>query len=160
MRALIDTNVLIDYISEREPFFEVAYQIVTAAEQMSFEGCIAAHSVPDIFYILRKSIPDDERREALRRFCEIFEVVGIDKRKLLDALADESFTDFEDCLQSLCAADFHADYIVTRNPKDFARSDIPAITPEEFSRRFLNYHQFPSFWAHISSSKSPLFGQE
>ena len=137
MRALIDTNVLIDYISERVPFFPVAYQIVTAAEQMFFDGFIAAHSVPDIFYILRKSVPDDERRGALRRCCESFEVVGIDKRKLLDALADESFTDFEDCLQSLCAADFHADYIVTRNPKDFAQSAIPTLKPDEFSCRFL-----------------------
>ena len=99
---------------------------------MSFNGCIAAHSIPDIFYILRKSVPADERRETLRRFCQIFEVVGIDKDKLLDALNDADFTDFEDCLQSICAADFHADYIVTRNPKDFARSGIRAITPDEF----------------------------
>lgn len=132
MRALIDTNVLIDFMALRKPFDAAAVQIVEACDKALFEGCIAAHSIPDIFYILRKSVPVDERRETLRRLCQIFEVVGLDKKKLLDALADENFTDFEDCLQSLCASDFQADYIVTRNPKDFARCDIPAITPDEF----------------------------
>ena len=138
MRALIDTNVLIDYISRRAPYYDTAFKIVDACDKSVFDGCIAAHSVPDIFYILRKSIPVDERREVLRRLCEIFEVESIDKRKLVDALADESFTDFEDCLQSLSASDFRADYIVTRNPKDFEQSAVPALTPDEFSRRFLS----------------------
>ena len=135
-RALIDTNVLIDYIAEREPFFQDAYRIVNAAEKGLFYGCIAAHSVPDIFYILRKSIPDAERREVLRRFCDIFEVVGINRKRLIDALADESFVDFEDCLQSHCAEAFRADYIVTRNPKDFTLSAVPTITPAAFNRHF------------------------
>ena len=132
MRALIDTNVLIDYVSKRFPYYAAAVQIVDACDKSLFDGCIAAHSIPDIFYILRKSVPADERRETLRRLCQIFEVVKLDEEKLLSALNDADFTDFEDCLQSLCALDFHADYIVTRNPKDFARSGIPAITPDEF----------------------------
>ena len=137
-RALIDTNVLIDYIAERQPFFQDAYQIVTAAEQGLFYGCIAAHSVPDIFYILRKSIPDAERREVLRKLCDIFEVAGISRKRLVEALADESFTDFEDCLQAHCAEAFRADYIVTRNPKDFTQSIVPAITPEAFCQHHLD----------------------
>ncbi len=133
-------HALIDYVQKRPPYYADALKIVDACDKSLFEGCIAAHSIPDIYYILRKMLPADERREALRIVCGIFEVVELNKWKLLSALADADFTDFEDCLQFLCAADFHADYIVTRNPKDFARSDIPAITPEEFSRRFLNYH--------------------
>ena len=132
MRALIDTNVLIDYISHREPYYSTAFKIVDACDKSVFDGCIAAHSIPDIYYILRKSHTSAERREALRLMCKIFEVESLDKRKLVSALADESFTDFEDCLQSLSASEFRADYIVTRNPKDFARSAIPAITPDEF----------------------------
>ena len=138
MRTLIDTNVLIDYINQREPYYSDALKIVDACDKSLFDGCIAAHSVPDIYYILRKSHTPAERREALRIICKIFEVESLDKGKLLDALANESFTDFEDCLQSLCAADFHADYIVTRNPKDFAQSAIPTLTPGEFSSRFLD----------------------
>ena len=132
MRALIDTNVLVDYVSRREPYYEDARKIADACKELLFEGCIAAHSIPDIYYILRKTMSAPKRREALRIVCQIFEVVKLDDKKLLSALDDADFTDFEDCLQSLCALDFHADYIVTRNPKDFARSGIPAITPDEF----------------------------
>ena len=138
MRALIDTNVLIDYISRREPHYSTAFKIVDACDKSVFVGCIAAHSIPDIYYILRKSHTPAKRREALLLMCKIFEVESLDKRKLVDALADERFTDFEDCLQSLSALKFRADYIVTRNPKDFERSAIPALTPDEFSRRFLS----------------------
>ena len=132
MRALIDTNVLVDYVSRREPYYEDACKIADASKELLFEGCIAAHSIPDIYYILRKTMSAPKRREALRIVCQIFEVIKLDEKKLLSALDDADFTDFEDCLQSLCALDFHADYIVTRNPKDFARSGIPAITPDEF----------------------------
>ena len=138
MRALIDTNVLIDFISKRGVFYADARKIVDTCDRGIYDGCIAAHSVPDIFYILRKSVPVAERREALRLLCEIFTVVGINKRRLISALNDENFSDFEDCLQSLCAETFRADYIVTRNPKDFEQSMIPAITPDVFCRRFLD----------------------
>ena len=138
LRVLIDTNVLVDFMAQRKPFDAEAVKIVNAGKQLLFHGCIAAHSVPDIYYILRKSIPPDERREVLQKLCEIFTVIGIDKNKLSTALKNEEFTDFEDCLQSLCAAEFHADYIVTRNPKDYVLSDIPAIAPDVFCQRFLN----------------------
>ena len=137
MRALIDTNVLIDFISKRGAFYFDARKIVDACDRGIYDGCIAAHSVPDIFYILRQSVPVVERREALRLLCEIFTVVGINKRRLVDALSNEDFSDFEDCLQSLCAETFRADYIVTRNPKDFKYSAIPAVTPDVFCRQFL-----------------------
>ena len=138
MRVLIDTNVLIDFMAMRKPHEADAARIIDACDRGLLDGCIAAHSVVDIFFILRKAVPAAERRETLRSFCEIFEVAGIDRAKLTLALADESFTDFEDCLQSLCAAAFRADYIITRNPRDFAASAIPAILPDVFCERFLD----------------------
>ena len=114
--ALVDTNVQIDYVSKREKYYPDARKIVDGSDRHIFRGCIAAHSIPDIFYILRKSIPEKERREVLHQLCEIFDVIEIDKDKLTTALRNNQFVDFEDCLQSLCAAEFHADYIVTRNP--------------------------------------------
>lgn len=136
--ALIDTNILIDYVAKRGAYYLDARKIVDGGDRHIFYGCIAAHSIPDIFYILRKSVPADERRETLLRLCEIFDVVGIEKDKLTTALKNTQFTDFEDCLQSLCALDFHADYIVTRNPDDFAQSIVPTITPDVFCQRFLD----------------------
>ena len=64
--------------------------------------------------------------------CELFEVEEIDKVKILNALADETFSDFEDCLQMECAESFCAQYIVTRNTADYVTSKIPAVTPTEY----------------------------
>ena len=61
--------------------------------------------------------------------CRFLAVAGLDKELLVSALENESFTDVEDCLQAECAKEFGADYIVTRNVKDFTGSSIPAITP-------------------------------
>ncbi|HIW81797.1 MAG TPA: PIN domain-containing protein [Candidatus Acetatifactor stercoripullorum] len=76
----------------------------------------------------------EERKSLLRNLCELFEVEGIDKAQILEALANERFSDFEDCLQMECTIAFRADYIVTRNCDDFKGSRIPCIEPEEFCK--------------------------
>ena len=93
---------------------------------------IAAHSVVDIAYILRNNFTAEELRAILLRICKLFQVEAINLSKLVAALNDQDFSDFEDCLQMQCALNVRADYIVTRNVKDFAASEIPAVTPEEF----------------------------
>lgn len=100
--------------------------------EKKLEGSIAAHSVMNVFYILRKEFTIEERRKTLTDLCEILTVVGIDKGKIISALANDDFTDVEDCLQNECAIDFSADYIITRNVKDFEKSSVPAILPGYF----------------------------
>lgn len=138
MKVLLDTNVLIDYIAMREPYFDDARSIMFACSNGKLDGCIAAHSVCNIFYILRNQMPGTVRRSTLRRICEVFTVVGIDRTTLLAALSREDFRDFEDCLQAECAAEFSVDFIITRNFKDFAESRIPAVSPPEFLARMQN----------------------
>lgn len=92
-KILIDTNVLLDYLLEREPFFEDAKGIMVACAEGKAKGCIAAHSIPNMFFILRKDYNAKERREVLSNLCSIFDVEGIDKAKLLSGLANEDFTD-------------------------------------------------------------------
>lgn len=132
MRVLIDTNILVDYIARRPSFAENAKAILKLCTEKQIDGCIAAHSVTNAFYILRKDITDDERRKILSRLCRLLTVVGIDKEKLISALENDDFSDFEDCLQAECAKEFKADYIVTRNINDFKNSAVPAILPDEF----------------------------
>lgn len=134
MRILVDTNVLLDYLLCREPFDSAARSIMIACKQNQVIGCIAAHSISNMFFIMRKAFSVEERKNVLRSVCELFEVEGIDKAKILDALADERFSDFEDCLQMECAISFQADYIVTRNCDDFLGSRIPCIEPDEFCK--------------------------
>lgn len=133
-RILVDTNILLDYLLCREPYANEAEKIVFACKTGKIIGCIAAHSVSNIFFILRKNFTIQERRRLLKSLCELFEVEAIDKAKIMNAIDDESFSDFEDCLQKECAIAFEADYIVTRNCADFKNSRIPCIEPEDFCK--------------------------
>lgn len=131
-RILVDTNVLLDYILTREPFYENAEKIIRACVDGKVKGCIAAHSVSNMFFILRKDFNAKERREVLSSLCSIFDVERIDKDKLLSGLQNEDFLDFEDCLQMECAKAYKADYIVTRNISDYKMSEIKAVSPKDF----------------------------
>lgn len=132
MRILIDTNILIDFLAKREPYFQEAEKIMTLCSDEKLEGYVAAHSITDAFYILRRAYSSEERREMLLELCNILTVVGIDKRKLTNALSNFKFEDMEDCLQTECAIECNAAYIVTRNVKDFEESKILPITPKDF----------------------------
>jgi predicted nucleic acid-binding protein len=135
MRILVDTNVILDYIAVRKPFSESAYQIMTLCTDKKIKSCIAAHTISNLFFILRKDFSNEERRDILQKLCKIFTVIGIDSKKLESALLDYSFTDFEDCLQMECAKEFKANFIVTRNTKDYKNSSIKAINPDEFLKQ-------------------------
>ena len=83
-----------------------------------------------------KYIPDlDESRDILKELSTFPAVVSIDKNKIIASLDNYNFTDIEDCLQTECAKDFLADYIITRNIKDFQNSEVPAILPNEFLKK-------------------------
>ena len=131
-RILIDTNVLLDDLMLREPHAVDSRQLLELCRIRNVDGFVAAHSITNMFYIMRKYYSAEERRRLLKSICIMFHVVGIDENKLIMAIDDESFDDFEDCLQGKCAADIQADYIVTWNTKDYIKSQIPAITPAEF----------------------------
>ena len=131
-RILVDTNILLDYLLEREPFFEDAKQVIMSCINGKSNGCIAAHSISNMFFILRKDYSAKERREILLNLCKIFDIEGIDKAKLISGLQNENFSDFEDCLQMECAKSYGADYIVKRNVSDYATSEVKAIIPKDY----------------------------
>lgn len=132
MRILIDTNVLIDYLTGRMPYFTLADNIIHLCSDAKIKGFMAAHSINDMYYILRKEYDDTTRREMLRSLFDILEVSGLDKNILLKALERNYFKDFEDCIQDECASVCKVDFIVTRNVKDFETSTVKAISPDEF----------------------------
>ena len=132
MLILIDTNVLLDVIARREPYVIFSEKVIDLCRQEIINGAIAGHSVLNAMYVLRKNFTLEERKEIFLSLCEFLYVESVDFGKIIQALKDDDFSDFEDCLQMQCALSLRADYIVTRNVKDFAVSDIPAITPEEF----------------------------
>ena len=121
---------------KRNPFSEDAEKIIELCMEKNVQGCIAAHTVSNLFYILRKHLTKEKRRDILLNLCKMFTVVGIDANKLEFALRNIEFNDFEDCLQVECAKDFEADFIVTRNVKDFAGSTVPVVEPSELISDF------------------------
>ncbi len=136
MKILIDTNVIIDYLAKRVPHYANAYKIIDICLSGGVDGFLAAHSVTNAFYILSKGYSSRECREMLLEMCNIFGIVEIDRDKIMSCLKKDNFRDFEDCLQSGCAAACGADFIVTRNVKDFSESTVKAVSPEDFLKLF------------------------
>ena len=143
MRVLIDTNLPITYITGREtdPDKEAVSKVVELCADEKIDGFLAFHSVSNIWFVMThlkdRSTGDllyskAEARENIKDFCRIINVVGADTQAVIDALENESFSDFEDCLQEKCAITANADYIITSNIKDYLNSAVPAITPTEF----------------------------
>lgn len=137
MNILVDTNVLLDYLTKREPFFNNSEKIISMCACRKLRGYIAAHSIMNSFYILRKKYSPEERRNMLLQFFDVFSIVGIDELKIRKSFIDHNFKDIEDCLQAECAVDCIASYVVTRNIKDFSASIIPPITPDDFLRLYV-----------------------
>ena len=130
--VLIDTNIFIAVLQDRIPFTDNSQSVVALVVQKKIKGAVAAHSITNLWYILRKTHSDEERRNYLLSLFELFDVVSMDKNRLVAALENSNFKDFEDCLQDECAYAINADYIITRNAKDFESSMVKALTPEEF----------------------------
>ena len=132
MTILVDTNVILDLLLKREPYSVAARTIITKCAERDIIGYLAAHSIPNLFYILRKDYSQEERRKFIRNLCDIFRISDLNAEKIISAIDNDGFTDFEDCLQEECAVEAMADYIVTRNPEDYKKSRVKVIEPDEF----------------------------
>lgn len=132
MIILIDTNVALDFLTMRQPYYDAARNVMMICANEKVKGFIAFHSLPNIFYILRKSHSEADRREMLKKLCLVLQVTGASHDKICEAIERMDFIDFEDCLQDECAKEVSADFIVTRNLGDFQNSQIKAVTPQKF----------------------------
>jgi predicted nucleic acid-binding protein len=132
MNVLIDTNVSLDVLLKREPFFEYSQLVLLAAEQKYINGFISASSVTDIYYLVNKVYKDSTSvRKLLREhLIGIVGIAAVDSSIIIKALNAE-WKDFEDCVQCTIGESIDADYIVTRNAKDFENMGIKIVTPKE-----------------------------
>lgn len=132
MVLLIDTNILLDILQYRMPFYDASKKVINLCGRREADGHIALHSVSNIYFILRKQYSSEERRMLLEGILKVLRVCGAEHEKVVNALKRKDFTDFEDCLQDECAASINASYIITRNISDFKNSKVKAVTPEQF----------------------------
>ena len=135
MKVLLDINVILDVLADREPFAEPAAGVLALLEHQIVDGFIAGHTATTLHYLLHRSLDKQRAKRAIMDLLKLVSVVPVDHDRLLHALA-MNWSDFEDAVQVACAEKAEVDYIVTRDPKHFRRSDVPILSPPELLALF------------------------
>ena len=132
MNVLIDTNIAIDVLTQREPYYEESQLVLHASEKGIINGYISASAITDIFFIINRLINNrNDTKELVKKLVfETVEVATVDGLIITQAVNDD-WEDFEDCVQYYVGESISADYIITRNRDDFAKANIPVLTPGE-----------------------------
>lgn len=137
MRLMIDTNIFLDVLLQREPFFESSKNVLRLCEDKKVQGFLSASSATDIFYIVRKGLQStDAAYKALGSILDIVKILTVTNDDVLNAFMQEA-PDFEDCLLATCAKSNQCAAIVTRNKKDFLDFGITLLSPEELLKQNL-----------------------
>ena len=134
MRCLIDANVLLDVLANREPFVEDSSKIWKLCETDRIDGYISTLTFADLVYVLIKELDPQKIENVLNSLKLIFTFTELNEKDLSDAAALK-WNDYEDAIQSVIASRIKADCIITRNVKDFKDSSVTAFTPSEILAR-------------------------
>jgi len=131
MDVLLDTNVLMDVLLDREPFVADSQQVWLLAERGKIRGLVSAISFPNVYDVIRKLSGLRQANRSMTMLRDVFVPVACDEQVLQQAM-DAEFKDFEDAIQYFSALRSDADCLISRNPKHFRAGDIPVLTPSEF----------------------------
>ena len=131
MKLFLDTNVMLDFLGERDPFYISAAKIATLADKRKLQIVASALSYATISYFLTKYYGLEKTKDKLRKFKVISEICELDAL-IIEKGLNSDFSDFEDALQYFSALRTDCSIIITRNGKDFKKSQIPVMTPDEF----------------------------
>jgi predicted nucleic acid-binding protein len=134
VKILLDCDVLLDVMAGREKFLADSARVLDTCETGEIHGAIAWHTLANAYYLA------DDGKKALKFFEDLLsfiEVAGGDTNLALEAIR-AGFADFEDALQSVCARKFEADFIITRNVKDYKLSAVRAMSPSDFVGKILS----------------------
>lgn len=134
MRLFLDTNVLIDFYAQREPFCQAAKKLLIMKAFGDAELWASAKSFTDIFYVLRKNADSVSIQSAFEESFQWLQLCGVDGSDVALA-AQMKWHDFGDCLVYICAQKVRADYLITRDEGGFEKAAIPVLTPEELLRQ-------------------------
>ncbi len=133
-RTLIDTNVLLDLVLEREPWLADERDFWQALEDGHIVGCVSAAAVTDVFYIVRRAAGLAAAHAAVQHCLDIFEIIPVDRATLVQAVALPG-SDFEDNVQIACATTARVDAIVTRDTTGFQAASVPVLGPANAARQ-------------------------
>jgi predicted nucleic acid-binding protein len=128
VKLLLDINVLLDVLLDRDPWSEAASLLLSAVESEKAQGFVAPHTLPTIYYVMAQSRDRSVAAGAVTDLLRILDVAPLTKADYQESLA-LAISDFEDAIQAVAASKLGADYLVTRNEKDFRGAAVPVSDP-------------------------------
>lgn len=131
MRVLIDTDITLDFLLKREPFFDIAKNVMRLNAQGAFDGYVSAITPLNIFYVAPKEIGVGNVRQAIEKLLTVVQVCPINAAVLNQAFT-LPFNDYEDAVQHASATALQLDAIVTRNIDDYKNATLPIFAPTDF----------------------------
>jgi predicted nucleic acid-binding protein len=131
MRILLDTNIILDIALGRLPHLADSGDVFRKIDNEFIYGFVTATTITDIYYVAKREKGHQITIDFISNLIEIVDVIGIDREIVIASLLSE-FIDFEDAIQSVSSRLNRIDHIITRNQKDFIKSEIPALSPREF----------------------------
>lgn len=132
MKILVDTNVIIDALTSREPWNESAEKIFLMSANHIMDMYITASAATDIYYLVRKYLHNTEQsKQIMGRLYSLANILDVTEKDCVDALASH-MSDYEDAVVERVAERACMDYIVTRNIKDYEHANVKIILPDNF----------------------------
>ena len=131
MKILLDTNIVLDLLLEREPYFTASKEIFILAETMKLKAYLSASSITTIHYLTAKALNKNEADKIIEMLLKIFLVTPLDKAVFTEAIANNG-QDFEDSVIYSSAFNTNIDYIITRDKKGFKNSKVKIVEPNSF----------------------------
>lgn len=136
MKVLVDTNVLLDILEEREEFLPESSAVIQLALEGKIDCIFSAGAVTDVYYIVNRFLRNPVRaREAITILSSLVRICDTSAKDIAAALI-LNISDFEDAVSAAAALREKAEYIVTRNLRDFQNSPVPALSPAEFLQKY------------------------
>ena len=134
MVLLIDANIILDVLLNRPDYVKDSAMIWKLCETEQMKGYVSTLTFANLVYIMRKQLDPEKIEDVFHKLNLIFEFADFSVSDLTHA-AELNWKDFEDAVQSVTAERIHADYIITRNVRDFSKSKVMAFTPSELLAR-------------------------
>lgn len=135
INIFLDTNIVLDFILKREGFSEEAAIIFDLGERKKLQLCLSSLSINNIDYVISKVESKKKSREIVIKLLSLVEVLSVGESTIEKAAMSE-FKDFEDAIQNYCAEEGGLYHILTRNLKDYKKSNLSIQTPKEFLASF------------------------
>jgi predicted nucleic acid-binding protein len=130
LKVLIDLNLVLDVLQKQEPFYINSARVLACAETGLIEGLVAAHTVTTLFYLIAKDQSANQARVILTNLLQFLSIAKVDQTTIEQAL-NLPYQDFEDAVQMMAAVQADAQYLITRNTKDYKAGPLPALQPVE-----------------------------